>query len=97
MSLSIHHPLKTNTNTFCRSLNIPFESNKQASIAEKTLSPDPILKPGQSQITYSVHDSTLHINVQAIDDRVVRVTVNNLLENLKTVIECFEEFDTIPV
>ncbi|TID15836.1 hypothetical protein CANINC_004366 [Pichia inconspicua] len=75
-------------------LNIPFDTYKQASIAEKTLSPDPILKQGQSQIDYSINDTTLNINVQAIDDRVVRVTVNNLLENLKTVIECFEEFDT---
>lgn len=35
----------------------------------------------------------LRINVEGVDDRIVRVTVNNLLENIKTVIECFQEFE----
>jgi EKC/KEOPS complex subunit PCC1/LAGE3 len=58
-----------------------------------------VLKQDQSRIEYSISNndinSILHIKVFGIDDRIVRVTVNNLLENLKTVIECFEEFDTI--
>lgn len=76
-------------------MNIPFETAKQVNIAQQTLSADPVLKPDQSRISYVNKNTSLDITVEANDDRTVRVTVNNLLENLKTVIECFEQFDKI--
>lgn len=69
-------------------LNIPFQNRQQALIAEQSLSPDPVLKPDQSKIEYSVSDdeangdsSLLRIDVRGMDDRIVRVTANNLLES----------------
>ena len=94
---------RPSTNTFlffCSQLSIPFQNRQQALIAEQSLSPDPVLKPDQSRIEYSVSDgdangdsSLLRIDVHGMDDRIVRVTANNLLESLKTVIECLEEFE----
>lgn len=84
---------KTKILTCHSQLNIPFQCAKYAIIAQKSLFPDPVLKAGQSKIEYSItNDSILHIKVFGIDDRIVRVTVNNLLESLKTVVECFEQF-----
>lgn len=90
------------TNTLClfshSQLDIPFQSRQQALVAEQALRPDPVLKPDQSRIEYSVCGSedcggVLRIDVQGVDDRVVRVTANNVLESLKTVVECLEEFE----
>ena len=75
------------------SINIPFLNNNHALIAQKSLSPDPMLKPDTVNVQYKIkNNSILNIVVNGIDDRVIRVTVNNLLENLKTIIECFETF-----
>ncbi|AWU74745.1 uncharacterized protein C5L36_0B00120 [Pichia kudriavzevii] len=73
-------------------VNIPFGSIEQARIARDALRPDPVLKSDQSSLEYSVQDSQLNISVRGVDDRIVRVSVNNVLENLKTIIECFEVF-----
>lgn len=81
------------TNILCRTVRVPFATSKQAHIACKALSPDPVLKADQAKLDYSVEDTSLMVVISSLDDRILRVTANNMLENLKTVIECFETFE----
>lgn len=74
-------------------LNIPFETNKQATIAQNTLSPDPILKKEELTVEYTVNDSNLICSFKGVSDRVIRVAISNVLDNIKTIIECIEEFE----
>lgn len=72
---------------------IPFEHADQASIARKSLEPDPQLKQDELHVTYLVKDDNLIVIYEGISDRVLRVAVSNTLDNIKTIIECIEEFD----
>ena len=56
------------------------------------MSPDPILKPTELNVNYSNIENNLIIKFNGVSDRVIRVAANNVMENLKTVVECFEEF-----
>ncbi|KAG7693090.1 hypothetical protein KL930_004825 [Ogataea haglerorum] len=57
------------------------------------LRPDPTLKPSELQAAYTVDDNVLTITFDGVSERVIRVAANNTIENLKTVIECLEEFE----
>ncbi|ABN68581.1 predicted protein [Scheffersomyces stipitis CBS 6054] len=75
------------------SLSVPFENEKQATIACKSLSPDPILKADELVVTYKTEGSSLVLKFEGISDRVIRVAISNFIDNLKTVVECMDEFD----
>ncbi|KAG7714335.1 hypothetical protein KL949_004505 [Ogataea haglerorum] len=64
-----------------------------ARIAQGSLQPDPTLKPSELQAAYTVDDNVLTITFDGVSERVIRVAANNTIENLKTVIECLEEFE----
>lgn len=72
---------------------MPFETEKQATIAKRTLEQDPILKPDDLVVRYEVNTSSLDLHFEAISDRVLRVAVSSVLESLKTVIEVIDEFE----
>lgn len=74
-----------------RELEIPFEDSKQAGIAQRVLSPDPILRPQDFQVEYSTRGNILKIQFKSIDDRVLRVGVSNVIDSLKTIIEAIDE------
>ncbi|CAK9442164.1 uncharacterized protein LODBEIA_P59070 [Lodderomyces beijingensis] len=74
-------------------LKVPFETQKQAIIARNSLSPDPVLKSNELNITFEVDEKTLVCKFAGISDRVIRVSISNVIDNLKTVVECFDEFD----
>lgn len=74
-------------------LDIPFENEKQAQIAQRTMSVDPILKKNEITVDYSVQSNLLTCKFAGISDRVIRVAVSSAIDNIKTIIECMEEFD----
>lgn len=74
-------------------LDIPFETSRQASIACNTLLPDPILKADMLNVTFSVSGARLQCDFTGIDDRVLRVAVSNTIDNIKTIVECMDQFD----
>ncbi|ODV95402.1 hypothetical protein PACTADRAFT_3102 [Pachysolen tannophilus NRRL Y-2460] len=77
-------------------LQIPFENSKQSAIAQGSLAPDPILKPNEISVIYSINSKNpniLEVKFSGDSDRVIRVAANNVIENLKTIIECMDEFD----
>ncbi|RCK67027.1 EKC/KEOPS complex subunit PCC1 [Candida viswanathii] len=74
-------------------INIPFETANQAAIARTSLEPDPILKADELTISFSTQDNNLKVHFSGVSDRVLRVAISNLMNNLKTVIECMDEFD----
>lgn len=75
------------------SLDIPFESSRQAEIARQTLLPDPVLRGDEINVTYTASDSILNCKFAGVSDRVIRVAISNLIDNIKTIIECIDEFD----
>lgn len=74
-------------------LNIPFQTAKQATIAKNSLKPDPVLKTSELKIDYEAEENILRCIFSGISDRVIRVSISNVLDNLKTVIECIDEFE----
>ncbi|VEU20039.1 DEKNAAC100597 [Brettanomyces naardenensis] len=72
---------------------IPFENEKQSIIAKNSLSPDPLLKPDELKVSFSNDGNVLKITFRGTSDRMIRVAANNIMDNLKTVLECFEVFD----
>ncbi|CAI4046823.1 hypothetical protein SUVZ_11G3050 [Saccharomyces uvarum] len=72
-------------------LKIPFETEKQASIATRVLSPDPILKPQDFQADYSSENNVVLAQFRSIDDRVLRVGVSSVIDSIKTIIETMDE------
>lgn len=74
-------------------LSIPFETITQAKIAQTSLEPDPILKANELTIDFLIIDNILKIKFSGVSDRVIRVASSNLMNNLKTIIECMGEFD----
>lgn len=59
-----------------------------------SLLPDPVLKSSEMKIDYVVEGKDLKISFKSVSNRVLRVGVNSTIESLKTVVECFEEFDS---
>ncbi|CAM9011601.1 unnamed protein product [Wickerhamomyces anomalus] len=76
-----------------REVKIPFQTPQQATIAKKTLEPDPILKPSDISVQYSTEGEIFIAKFEAVSDRVLRVAVSSVLESLKTVIETIDEFE----
>lgn len=74
-------------------LNIPFETVSQAQIAQRTILVDPVLKKNEISVDYSVQDSQLVCEFAGVSDRVIRVAISNAIDNIKTIIECMDEFD----
>ncbi|EEQ44900.1 conserved hypothetical protein [Candida albicans WO-1] len=74
-------------------LNIPFETFNQAAIAKNTLSPDPILRSDELTIDYATDSNNLKAKFSGVSDRVIRVAISNMIDNIKTIIECMDEFD----
>ncbi|KAH3898959.1 related to Polarized growth chromatin-associated controller 1 [Saccharomycodes ludwigii] len=76
-----------------RTLKIPFQNAKQAHIAKQVLEPDPVLNPNDFHMDYIIGtpSSTLVIIFHSVDDRLLRVGVNNCIESIKTIIETFDE------
>lgn len=74
-------------------IQIPFETANQATVAQKTLLPDPILKKNELTVNYAVDECNLVCSFKGVSDRVIRVAVSNVLDNIKTIIECIEQFD----
>ncbi|EGW35606.1 uncharacterized protein SPAPADRAFT_58825 [Spathaspora passalidarum NRRL Y-27907] len=75
-------------------LSIPFETHEQATIAKNTLSPDPIVKSvDEFNIEYEINDNILQILFSGASNRIIRVTISNTIDNLKTILECIDEFE----
>ncbi|OXB43239.1 hypothetical protein B1J92_G02535g [Nakaseomyces glabratus] len=53
-------------------LHVPFETARDALIAQRVLQPDPILRPEDFQVEYEAKATVLDIHFKAIDDRVLR-------------------------
>ena len=73
-----------------RELRIPFETERQATIATKVLSPDPILKPQDFQVDYSSEKNVMLVQFRSIDDRVLRVGVSSIIDSIKTIVEAMD-------
>ncbi|CAD6636744.1 XXYS1_4_G0043160.mRNA.1.CDS.1 [Saccharomyces cerevisiae] len=71
-------------------LKIPFETERQATIATKVLSPDPILKPQDFQVDYSSEKNVMLVQLRSIDDRVLRVGVSSIIDSIKTIVEAMD-------
>lgn len=41
---------------------------------------------------YSVRESSLIMEFHGVSEKAIRVSANNILENLKTIVECLEAF-----
>lgn len=74
-------------------LRIPFINANQAQIASNTLSPDPILKGNELKVQYNAEENILVCLFSGVSDRVIRVAISNVIDNIKTIIECMDEFD----
>ncbi|OBA21260.1 transcription factor Pcc1 [Metschnikowia bicuspidata var. bicuspidata NRRL YB-4993] len=74
-------------------LNIPFETAKQAQIARDTIAVDPVLKKDEISVDYITEGATLVARFAGVSDRVIRVAVSNSIDNIKTIIETIDEFD----
>ncbi|GEQ72641.1 hypothetical protein JCM33374_g6328 [Metschnikowia sp. JCM 33374] len=74
-------------------INIPFETAKQAKIARDTISVDPVLKKDEISVDFSTEGAALIARFAGVSDRVIRVAVSNSIDNIKTIIETIDEFD----
>lgn len=74
-------------------VRVPFESARQAEIAQKTLLVDPVLKAHEINVQYETEESELVCTFAGISDRVIRVAISNAIDNIKTIVECMDEFD----
>ncbi|EEQ41619.1 Transcription factor Pcc1 family protein [Clavispora lusitaniae] len=74
-------------------LTIPFETPKQAAIAQRAISVDPVLKKDEISVSYHAQDTRLICEFCGVSDRVIRVAISNAIDNIKTIIECMDEFD----
>jgi len=74
-------------------ITVPFESEHQAVIAEKTLSPDPVLQGHELTIDYSTAGCNLQCKFSGVSNRVIRVAVSSVIDNIKTIVETMDEFD----
>lgn len=74
-------------------IQIPFETEKQASIARNSIAADPVLKKNEISVEFVAEGNVLQCKFAGVSDRVIRVAISNCIDNIKTVIETIEEFD----
>ncbi|XDT03931.1 Transcription factor Pcc1 [Nakaseomyces glabratus] len=74
-------------------LHVPFETARDALIAQRVLQPDPILRPEDFQVEYEAKATVLDIHFKAIDDRVLRVGVSSVIDSIKSIVETIDELD----
>lgn len=74
-------------------LDIPFETARQATIACKSISVDPVLKKDEISVEYEAHENIMKCTFAGASDRVIRVAISNAIDNIKTIVECMDEFD----
>ncbi|AET39100.1 chromatin DNA-binding EKC/KEOPS complex subunit PCC1 Ecym_4016 [Eremothecium cymbalariae DBVPG len=75
-----------------RCLEVPFENGKQAEIAREVLHHDPVLRPEDFRVDYTIQHEKLLVNFNSIDARSLRVGVSSVIESIKTVVETMDEF-----
>ncbi|XP_076842611.1 L antigen family member 3-like [Brachyhypopomus gauderio] len=73
-------------------LEVPFPSQREASIALKALSPDPEPRKGGITKTLSASACTLSVKWTADEARILRVSVGSFLDHLALVIETMDAF-----
>ncbi|KAM6901843.1 L antigen family member 3-like isoform 1-T2 [Lycodopsis pacificus] len=74
------------------SLDVPFPSSREASIALRSLSPDREPRKGGISKHLAVTGSTLSVKWSADEARVLRVSVNSFLDHLTLVMETMQMF-----
>ncbi|XP_068190941.1 L antigen family member 3-like [Antennarius striatus] len=74
------------------SLNVPFPSANEATIALRSLSPDREPRKGGISKQMSVCGDTLSVRWSADEARILRVSVNSFLDHLSLVLETMEMF-----
>lgn len=52
-----------------------------------------MLKPEQLSVKFANEENVLKIILTGSSDRMIRIVANNFMDNLKTVVECMENFD----
>ncbi|KAG2214965.1 hypothetical protein INT45_007704 [Circinella minor] len=76
-------------------LEIPFPSNRLATIAQRVINVDKELKTDQVQRTLTVNDNKLEALFECTTARMMRVSVNSFLEMLTMVTRTMDECDTL--
>ncbi|RVE66249.1 hypothetical protein OJAV_G00124320 [Oryzias javanicus] len=74
------------------SLDVPFPSPGEATIALRSLSPDREPRRGGISKHLSVSGSTLSVRWSADEARILRVSVTSFLDHLQLVLETMEKF-----
>lgn len=74
-------------------IDIPFVTPRQATIACNSISVDPVLKKDEISVEYEANENILKCTFAGVSDRVIRVAISNAIDNIKTIIECMDEFD----
>ncbi|XP_022064154.2 L antigen family member 3-like [Acanthochromis polyacanthus] len=74
------------------SLDVPFPSSSEASIALRSLSPDREPRRGGISKRLAVTGNTLSVRWSADEARILRVSVNSFLDHLSLVLETMETF-----
>lgn len=78
--------------TYSLSLDVPFETNEQALIACRTLSPDLTLNTNDIEAKCVPVGKKFTCEVKGTSDRVIRVAISSIIDSLKTIVECMDEF-----
>ncbi|CAG8492316.1 6959_t:CDS:2 [Funneliformis caledonium] len=84
MSTSLGHSL---------TLTIPFPSSRLASIAERTLNVDKELKSDQVKRIISTDDDKLIVTFDCASVKLLRVSVNSLLDMIIMITKTMDAFD----
>ncbi|KAL0965296.1 hypothetical protein UPYG_G00279400 [Umbra pygmaea] len=74
------------------SLNVPFPSTREASIALRSLLPDREPRKGGITKKMAISGSTLCVRWTADEARILRVSVGSFMEHLTLVMETMEAF-----
>ncbi|XP_030579879.1 L antigen family member 3-like [Archocentrus centrarchus] len=74
------------------SLEVPFPSSHEATIALRSLSPDREPRKGGISKVITVSGSTLSVRWSADEARILRVSVNSFLDHLSLVMETMDMF-----
>jgi EKC/KEOPS complex subunit PCC1/LAGE3 len=75
-------------------IDIPFACEEHARIAYNTLTVDSEPRRQLIRKTLALDKSTLSVDWTAKESRILRVSINHFLENLHSVIETIQLFDT---
>ncbi|KAM9841872.1 L antigen family member 3-like [Aulostomus maculatus] len=76
------------------SLDVPFPSSREASIALRSLSPDREPRKGGITRQLTVSGTTLSVRWSADEARILRVSVGSFLDHLSLVMETMQVFDS---